>query len=73
MEAVDTDKKDRPKVSVKIDDCLVFVDPYKEVDEQVKIKIYQYKRQLSIEISFFLNIIVESRESKGRSRKKQFD
>ena len=35
MEAVEVDKKERPKVSIKIDDCLVFVDPYKEVDEQV--------------------------------------
>jgi peptidyl-prolyl cis-trans isomerase-like protein 2 len=35
MEAVDTDKKDRPKVSVKIEDSLVFVDPYKDIDEQV--------------------------------------
>lgn len=35
MEAVETDKKDRPKVSVKIEDTLVFVDPYTEIDEQV--------------------------------------
>ena len=35
IEAVDTDKKDRPKVSIKIEDCLVFVDPYAEIDEQV--------------------------------------
>ena len=35
MEAIDTDKKDRPKVSIKIEDTLVFVDPYAEVDEQV--------------------------------------
>jgi peptidyl-prolyl cis-trans isomerase-like protein 2 len=35
MEAVEVDKKDRPKTSIKIEDCLVFVDPYKEVDEQV--------------------------------------
>ncbi len=35
MEAVDRDKKDRPKVSVKIEDTTVFVDPYKEIDEQV--------------------------------------
>lgn len=36
MEAVDVDKKDRPKTSIKIEDCLVFVDPYKDVDEQMK-------------------------------------
>ncbi len=35
IESVETDKKDRPKVSVKIEDCLVFVDPYVEVDDQV--------------------------------------
>jgi len=39
MEAVDVDKKDRPKVSIKIEDSLVFVDPYKEIDEQVSIVI----------------------------------
>ena len=33
---VEVDKKDRPKVSVTIEDCLVFVDPYLEVDEQVR-------------------------------------
>ena len=32
---VEVDKKDRPKVSVTIEDCVVFVDPYLEVDEQV--------------------------------------
>ena len=36
IEAVETDKKDRPKTSIKIEDCLVFVDPYAEVDEQIK-------------------------------------
>ncbi len=35
MEAVETDKKDRPKSSITIEDCIVFVDPYQEVDEQV--------------------------------------
>jgi peptidyl-prolyl cis-trans isomerase-like protein 2 len=35
IESVETDKKDRPKVSIKIEDCTVFVDPYLEVDEQV--------------------------------------
>ena len=34
MEAIDTDKKERPKSSIKLEDCLVFVDPYVEVDEQ---------------------------------------
>ena len=34
MEAVETDKKDRPKTSIKIEDCIVFVDPYLEIDEQ---------------------------------------
>ncbi|CAF0709857.1 unnamed protein product [Brachionus calyciflorus] len=36
IEYVETDKKDRPKTSIKIEDCLVFVDPYLEVDEQLK-------------------------------------
>jgi peptidyl-prolyl cis-trans isomerase-like protein 2 len=36
IEAVETDKKDRPKTSIKIEDCLVFVDPYAEIDEQLK-------------------------------------
>lgn len=40
MEAVDCDKKDRPKISIKIEDTLVFVDPYAEVDEQVRFEIY---------------------------------
>jgi peptidyl-prolyl cis-trans isomerase-like protein 2 len=35
MEAVEKDKKDRPKVSIKIEDSLVFVDPYKEIDQNV--------------------------------------
>lgn len=35
MEATETDKKERPKVSIKIEDTLVFVDPYAEIDEQV--------------------------------------
>jgi peptidyl-prolyl cis-trans isomerase-like protein 2 len=35
MELVDCDKKERPKVSIKIEDCLVFVDPYQEVDNQL--------------------------------------
>lgn len=38
MESVETDKKERPKVSIKIEDTIVFVDPYAEIDEQV----YQY-------------------------------
>lgn len=50
MEAVDCDKKDRPKSSIKIEDCMVFVDPYKEVDEQVSDQIlninnYSIKKQ----------------------------
>lgn len=36
MESVDCNKKDRPKSSIKIEDCMVFVDPYKEIDEQIK-------------------------------------
>ncbi len=34
MEAVETDKKDRTKTLIKIEDCIVFVDPYLEIDEQ---------------------------------------
>lgn len=36
MESVDVDKKDRPKSSIKIEDCMVFVDPYKDIDEQIQ-------------------------------------
>jgi peptidyl-prolyl cis-trans isomerase-like 2 len=36
MEAIETDKKERPKVSIKIEDCIVFVDPYLEIDEILK-------------------------------------
>jgi len=55
MEAVDVDKKDRPKVSIKIEDCLVFVDPYKEIDEQVN--IWNMKLQKIIfRINFFNKI-----------------
>lgn len=35
IEYIETDKKDRPKTSIKIEDCLVFVDPFAEVDQQV--------------------------------------
>jgi len=45
MEAVDVDKKDRPKVSIKIEDSLVFVDPYKEIDEQVSIVLNSIKEK----------------------------
>ena len=38
MENVETDKKtDRPKEDILIQDTLVFVNPYDEVDEEVMI------------------------------------
>lgn len=39
IEYVETDKKDRPKTSIKIEDCIVFVDPFAEVDAEVKLLI----------------------------------
>lgn len=43
IESVETDKKDRPKVSIKIEDCVVFVDPYLEVDEQVNYSFFLWE------------------------------
>ena len=40
LEKVETDKKDRPKVSITIEDCIVFTDPYAEVDKQVSLINY---------------------------------
>uniref|UniRef100_A0A0B7A8V7 RING-type E3 ubiquitin transferase n=1 Tax=Arion vulgaris TaxID=1028688 RepID=A0A0B7A8V7_9EUPU len=36
MEAVEVDKKDRPKTDIILQDCVVFADPYEEADEQLK-------------------------------------
>lgn len=36
MEKVETDEKDRPKETIKILATQVFVDPFAEVDEQVR-------------------------------------
>lgn len=35
MEKVERDKKDRPKQTIKIEECKVFVNPFTEIDEQV--------------------------------------
>lgn len=35
MEAIPTDAKDRPQSDILIEDTIVFVNPYTEVDEQV--------------------------------------
>lgn len=40
IEYIETDKKDRPKTSIKIEDCLVFVNPFAEVDQQVILIIF---------------------------------
>ena len=40
IEYIETDKKDRPKTSIKIEDCIVFVDPYVQVDEQVMLNSF---------------------------------
>lgn len=36
MEKVETDEKDRPKETIKILATQVFVDPFTEIDEQVR-------------------------------------
>lgn len=36
MEKIETDKKDRPKKDIIIEECKVFFDPYEEADEQLK-------------------------------------
>lgn len=36
MEAVEVDKKDKPKTDIILEDCIVFTDPYEEADEQLK-------------------------------------
>ena len=35
MEAIPTDEKDRPQSDILIEDTIVFVNPYDEVDAQV--------------------------------------
>ena len=35
MESVPTDQKDRPQSDIIIEDTIVFVNPYVEIDEQV--------------------------------------
>lgn len=35
MERVETDKKDRPKEVITIEDAVIFVNPFDEVDEEV--------------------------------------
>jgi peptidyl-prolyl cis-trans isomerase-like 2 len=35
MEAIPTDEKDRPQADITIEDTIVFVNPYDEVDTQV--------------------------------------
>ena len=35
IEKIDVDKHDRPEEEVKIEECVVFVNPYDEADEQV--------------------------------------
>ncbi|XP_059168026.1 RING-type E3 ubiquitin-protein ligase PPIL2-like [Physella acuta] len=36
MEAIEVDKKDKPKIDIIIEDCVVFSNPYDEADEQLK-------------------------------------
>ncbi|CAG2201154.1 RING-type E3 ubiquitin-protein ligase PPIL2-like [Mytilus galloprovincialis] len=36
VELIETDKKDKPKEDIIIEDCTVFVDPYEEADEQLQ-------------------------------------
>jgi len=36
MEQIETDERDRPKEKIVIEDCLVFVDPYAEIDRQMQ-------------------------------------
>ena len=35
MERVETDKKDQPKEVITIEDAVIFVNPFDEVDEEV--------------------------------------
>ena len=37
MESVPTDQKDRPRSDITIEDTIVFVNPYDDVDAQVNI------------------------------------
>lgn len=37
MEGIPTDQKDRPQSDIIIEDTVVFVNPYTEVDEQVSL------------------------------------
>ena len=36
MEKIEVDKKDRPKEEIKIEQCIVFVNPFDEADEMVR-------------------------------------
>ena len=36
MERIETDKKDRPKETITLEDATIFVNPYDEVDEEVR-------------------------------------
>ncbi|XP_060066178.1 RING-type E3 ubiquitin-protein ligase PPIL2-like [Ylistrum balloti] len=36
MEKVETDKKDRPKEEIKIEECVIYVNPYDEADEMLQ-------------------------------------
>jgi peptidyl-prolyl cis-trans isomerase-like protein 2 len=50
LERVETDNKDRPIEDLVIERCLVFVDPFAEVDEQVIMRIN--RQFLAIQIWF---------------------
>ena len=59
MEKIETDKKDRPLEDILIQDTVVFVNPYEEVDKEVIIYHLRETCQLAIIIIFyFLTLIV---------------
>jgi hypothetical protein len=41
MEAIPTDAKDRPQSDIVIEDTIVFVNPYTEVDAQVSCILFE--------------------------------
>lgn len=51
MESVPTDQKDRPQSDITIEDTIVFVNPYDDVDAQVNIWIVYVSLLKSIFVS----------------------
>lgn len=62
MEAVEVDKKDKPKTDIIIEQCVVFTDPYEEADEQLKQEREEEEERQKRE---------EAEEKKKRVKKKE--